>query len=946
MQPDEANVCDACGASLEEVSKTVTLSLMQAVIAYQAGDNSAFQTIYDETEKNIYASILKVVGSFVNAQAMIEDIMKATYMEIGRSLGQLERPETFVDWANRIATRNCFAFLNANQPNPYWYDIPYGMAEQQVGERILPNTIEQDIAVQNSVRLIMAQQFTSMEKFCVVSHYYNGIEIEELSQSIGVPSQAIIRNLNSAKTKLCKTLMATEKDKSTGMSDLGPWIDTLFKQDIERIDVPRRIHDMIKNAIAGVMLGMPGTLTSGVVLTGAVQATGSITVNSALAGTGLSSIAGTTLGGTVMGSAAMGGTSMGGAATGGTVMGAAANTGAGVSAGTAASANAIGTGAASASGAISTGATSASGAVSTGATSASGTISTGATSASGAISAGATGAGATSAGGTVATGVATSCDVLGGAATAGAAAGGAGAGTAAGGIFATLGAKIAVAVAGAAVVTGGGIAIHHAVTSNDKDELVVEQMSDDEDNHLYRIQCDDARTPYVYESGNHFGELRIEGDKYKALAKTLENAQKKFKENVESKTEYHNTFAEEYGYDEAVYCVSFKVARADENVFSCIVKETWNTYTDVTMWEPFVTIDAKTGEILELDDVCDVTELKSYVMDNMDDGLDHITEYFDYPGGDPSRIKERQAELWKTDGVKWFLSAEGVCVDICDGCPVESGDWTMIVPYEEIKSFKKQYLPKGAMSCDMSCDIGLMPIPLAFKFDTDGDGIKEAYGENGEFREVGTYYYNGHRCYFVRNDEGQCFFVVPGVDDQQCNGTEIYLVTPEVQFDKTNAIASELNICSISGDIAYCYNFVTGKYGYYQITDQGLLPWDENLKNHKYELVEDQVTWEEAKALAEQRGGHLATITSEAEQIYVESISNGVRCWIGAYCDENYENWRWITDEPWDYTNWAEGEPSRHGVIDGERYATIWPREWNDLANESVEQSGYIIEWD
>lgn len=921
MQPDETKFCDVCGASLEEVSKTVTLTLMQAVIAYQAGDNDAFQTIYDETEKYIYASILKVVGSYVNAQAMIEDIMKATYMEIGRSLGQLERPETFVEWANKVATRNCFAFLNANQPNPYWYDLPYGMADQQVGEYILPNTIEQDVAVQNSVRMIMEQQFTSMEKFCVVSHYYNGIEIEELSQSIGVPSQAIVRNLNSAKTKLCRTLMATEREKSTGMSDLSPWLVTLFKQDVDNITVPRRTHEMIKNAIAGVILGMPGALTSGVVLTGAVQATGSIAVNSALSGTGLSSIAG-----------AMGGAAMGGAATGGTMMGAAANTGAGIATGSAAGVNTVGVGSTLGTGA--TGAASASGVISTGAaTSTSGVVSTGVAAGTGAVS-GTTGVASVTIVDTLGTGAGTAA---GGAAAAG--------GSASAGIFSTIGAKIAVCVVGAAIATGGGIAIHHAVTSNDRDELVVEQMPEDNrlDENLYRVVCDYDRVTYVYEGDSLFAGLSIEGTKYNELASSVAAAMNRYRDKVEAKIPEQEEWAHQFGYDSPEYSVNFKVARADENIFSTIVLEEWNTYTDVTIWEPFVTIDAKTGDILDLNDVCEVSELKNYTLNHIDGYLADIEVEYGYSGGDPKQIKEHLEQSWDQYGYKWFLAADGIGIFISSGVPVEGGQWTMIIPYEDLNSFKEKYLPKGAISSDLTCDIGLTVMPQSFDFDTDGDGQRERYGEDGRYRA----YHSGHGSYFVRNASGQCFFVVPNQDGDKDQGTRIYLVTDGVEQEVTNAKALDLNICNIAGDVAYCRDFTTNTYGYYQITDKGLLPWNIDLMMHKYELVEDSVSWEEAKTLAEKRGGHLVTITSEDEQIYVETIANGTCCWIGAYCDEDHKNWQWVTGEEWKYTNWAEGEPNNSdNVASNERYASMWPCEWNDLANESVEQSGYIIEWD
>ncbi len=116
--------------------------------------------------------------------------------------------------------------------------------------------------------------------------------------------------------------------------------------------------------------------------------------------------------------------------------------------------------------------------------------------------------------------------------------------------------------------------------------------------------------------------------------------------------------------------------------------------------------------------------------------------------------------------------------------------------------------------------------------------------------------------------------------------------------------------------------------------------------NHYYKVYSGRYTWTEAKTKCEEMGGYLATITSLEEQTFIESINNQ-RKWIGGYRDDDY-NWYWVTGEVWDYTNWASGEPNNSSnVISNERYAAVWPKQWNDLANTNrSEQNGFICEWD
>ena len=114
---------------------------------------------------------------------------------------------------------------------------------------------------------------------------------------------------------------------------------------------------------------------------------------------------------------------------------------------------------------------------------------------------------------------------------------------------------------------------------------------------------------------------------------------------------------------------------------------------------------------------------------------------------------------------------------------------------------------------------------------------------------------------------------------------------------------------------------------------------------HYYKIVmKDDISWTDAKQECADMGGHLVTITSQEEQNYIDSLNKD---WIGGYRD-SADNWKWVTGEKWDYTNWAEGEPNNSSnVVSNESCIAIWPEEWNDLADTNTyEQSGYICEWD
>ena len=78
-----------------------------------------------------------------------------------------------------------------------------------------------------------------------------------------------------------------------------------------------------------------------------------------------------------------------------------------------------------------------------------------------------------------------------------------------------------------------------------------------------------------------------------------------------------------------------------------------------------------------------------------------------------------------------------------------------------------------------------------------------------------------------------------------------------------------------------------------------------------YEVFDINMTWDEAKVYCEEQGGHLVTITSEAEQQKVYGLIKDRKneaYWMGASVTGS--EWKWVTGEPFDYQLWSPGEPN------------------------------------
>jgi formylglycine-generating enzyme required for sulfatase activity len=126
----------------------------------------------------------------------------------------------------------------------------------------------------------------------------------------------------------------------------------------------------------------------------------------------------------------------------------------------------------------------------------------------------------------------------------------------------------------------------------------------------------------------------------------------------------------------------------------------------------------------------------------------------------------------------------------------------------------------------------------------------------------------------------------------------------------------------------------------------------------RYELVRGSYTWAEAKAHAEARGGHLATITSEAEWQAIKTVVGpavtNTTLWLGGTDEGSEGRWRWLTGEKWGFAKWGRnpGWGQEPNGATGENTLMLWTDPsyvdrpngfiWNDSNN--VVRWGYLFE--
>ena len=233
---------------------------------------------------------------------------------------------------------------------------------------------------------------------------------------------------------------------------------------------------------------------------------------------------------------------------------------------------------------------------------------------------------------------------------------------------------------------------------------------------------------------------------------------------------------------------------------------------------------------------------------------------------------------------------------------------------------------------------------LTLTLNDDGTGVFEFYNMPGRSNAK-----NG--SYTVRVDYDGDTIVIPGVE----------------WIDRPSGYGFVTLYGTLSGDELTGNVDRNGSWPLYLVRDNAARQeLDKTVfDGHKYERVDQGMTWTQAKAYCERQGGYLACVNSRAEQEYLQGlIAGGTKnmYWIGAYRTDY--GFRWLDGSELTYANWDAGEPNNYQG--DEAYAEMYrlpspfndqgrAGAWNDAPDDNAHDDseffllgnvGFLCEWD
>ena len=166
----------------------------------QAGDEAAFNQLYEQTGTAIYRTIFSMVQNEETAW----DVHQNTYLLAWRGLHKLEKPEAFLAWLRRIAVNEAVKELTKEDPLAFSELTSDEDEEPQFAETRSGYQPEIELDKKEAARLVreILEKMPKKQKLIVGMYYYEGYSIKEIAEALNVTQGTVKTQLHLGRKRV------------------------------------------------------------------------------------------------------------------------------------------------------------------------------------------------------------------------------------------------------------------------------------------------------------------------------------------------------------------------------------------------------------------------------------------------------------------------------------------------------------------------------------------------------------------------------------------------------------------------------------------------------------------------------------------------------------------------------------------------------------------------
>lgn len=259
--------------------------IAELVVQIQRGDNSAFDELYHLTSKRAFF----IAKEFVKNEYDAEDILQDSYIKALAKINDLENPETFVSWFNRIVANKSKDYIKKKKPSLFECD------EDEAYEVIPDESTSfspEENADREYLRLTVMQALDELsedKKACIVMMYYEENSISEIAECLEIPEGTVKTRLYHGRNELKRCFERAGVTSLYSAAPIGIIIWAL-RRSAQTAQASFAASPAYTSVLAGVKAAAVSTAA-------AATAAGTTTASTAVAATVTSTTAATAAGG-------------------------------------------------------------------------------------------------------------------------------------------------------------------------------------------------------------------------------------------------------------------------------------------------------------------------------------------------------------------------------------------------------------------------------------------------------------------------------------------------------------------------------------------------------------------------------------------------------------------------------------------------------------------------
>lgn len=222
-------------------------NLAETIRAACNGDTTAQEKLYLEYAKPVYYLALKLLKNKEEA----EDITQDVFIQAFQKLSELQSPEAFPSWLNRIAANKCTdVFRKRMRQTDSNEEALVGLHFSEETDPLLIPEKSFDNAETARMIVEIIDNLPDPQRICVYYYYYEQMTVAQIAENLGTNENTVKTRLSLAREKIRKEIEhLNEKDGIKLYGTVPLMLIPVFKKALEGFEMP---PELLSGMFSGV----------------------------------------------------------------------------------------------------------------------------------------------------------------------------------------------------------------------------------------------------------------------------------------------------------------------------------------------------------------------------------------------------------------------------------------------------------------------------------------------------------------------------------------------------------------------------------------------------------------------------------------------------------------------------------------------------------------------